>query len=117
MGTIKSVKDKYLIRSGEHQKNLLLVLSGSADVEVNGKPIASLTRGTFIAEISFLSGEPASADVHADKELIFVSWNSDRLKNLKDENPNFWMKLQHALSEDLIRKVKPQAKKDSQIED
>ena len=117
MGTIKSVNDKYLIRSGEHQKNLLLVLSGAADVEVNGKPIASLTRGTFIAEISFLSGEPASADVHADKELIFVSWNSDRLKNLKDENPNFWMKLQHALSEDLIRKVKPQAKRESQIED
>ena len=54
MGTIKSVNDKYLIRSGEYQKNLLLVLSGSADVEVNGKPIANLTRGTFIAEISFL---------------------------------------------------------------
>ena len=117
MGTIKSANDEYLIRSGEHQKNLLLVLSGSADVEVNGKPIANLTRGTFIAEISFLSGEPASADVHANDELFFVSWNSDRLKNLKDENPSFWMKLQHALSEDLIRKVKPQAKKDSQIED
>ena len=117
MGTIKSANDEYLIRSGEHQKNLLLVLSGSANVEVNGKPIANLTRGTFIAEISFLSGEPASADVHANDELFFVSWNSDRLKNLKDENPSFWMKLQHALSEDLIRKVKPQAKKDSQIED
>jgi len=37
------------------------------------------------------------------------------LKNLKHDNPAFWMKLQHALSEDLIKKVKPQAKKDSQI--
>ena len=68
------------------------------------------------AEISFLSGEPASADVHANDELFFVSWNSDRLKNLKDENPSFWMKLQHALTEDLIKKVKPKAKLSSQLE-
>ena len=116
MGTIKSVMGEYLIKSGEHQKNLLLVLNGTANVEVNKKPIAYLNRGTFIAEISFLSGEPASADVFTKNELIFVSWNSERLKNLKDENPSFWMKLQHALSEDLIKKVKPQAKKESQIE-
>ena len=85
--------------------------------EVNEKPIAILERGSFIAEISFLTGEPASADVHAKGEVIFISWKSDRLKNLQHENSSFWMKLQHALSEDLIRKVKPQAKRESQIED
>ena len=37
------------------------------------------------------------------------------LKNMQNENPEFWMKLQHALSEDLIKKVKPSAKKESQI--
>ena len=116
MGTIHSVTDEYLIRSGEHQNNLLLVLSGTADVEVNGNPIASLERAAFIAEISFLSGEPASADVHANDELIFISWESERLKNMRHENPTFWMKLQHALSEDLIKKVKPQAKRNAQIE-
>jgi len=115
MGTIKSVKDDYLIHSGEHQDNLLLVLSGSANVQVNGEIIASLDRGAFIAEISFLSGEPASADVYVNEELIFISWRSGRLKNMQNENPEFWMKLQHALSEDLIKKVKPSAKKESQI--
>ena len=117
MGTIKSKNNEYLIRSGEKQNNLLLVLSGEAPVEVNGKPIATLGRGAFVAEISFLSGEPASADVKASGELIFISWRSERLKNLQHENPNFWMKLQHALSEDLIKKVKPQAKKESQIKE
>ena len=116
MGNIKSVTDGYFIHSGEKQNNLLLVLSGSANVEVNKKPIATLSRGAFIAEISFLTGEPASADVHADGEVIFISWRSERLKNLQHDNPSFWMKLQHALSEDLIKKVKPQAKRDSQIE-
>ena len=115
MGTIKSVKNNYLIHSGEHQNNLLLVLSGSAHVEVNGNIIANLNRGAFIAEISFLSGEPASADVRANEELIFISWRSERLKNMQHDNPEFWMKLQHALSEDLIKKVKPDAKRQSQI--
>ena len=115
MGTIRSVNDDFLIHSGEKQNNLLLVLSGTANVEVNGKPIASLDRGAFIAEISFLTGEPASADVHAIDELIFISWRSERLKNMQHENPAFWMKLQHALSEDLIKKVKPKAKRESQI--
>ena len=116
MGTIKSVVDGYLIHSGEHQNNLLLVLSGTAHIEVNGNPIAKLERGSFIAEISFLTGEPASADVHAKGEIIFISWRSPRLKNLQHENPAFWMKLQHALSEDLIKKVKPKQKRKDQIE-
>ena len=49
MGTIKSVTDGYFIHSGEKQDNLLLVLSGNAEVEVNEKPIAILERGSFIA--------------------------------------------------------------------
>lgn len=116
MGVIKSVKNDYFIHSGEKQSNLLLVLSGVANVEVNKKPIAKLDRGSFIAEISFLTGEQASADVYAKDEVIFISWRSERLKNMQHNNPGFWMKLQHALSEDLIKKVKPQAKRDSQIE-
>ena len=35
---------------------------------------------------------------------------------MQHENSAFWMKLQHALSEDLIKKVKPQAKREAQIE-
>ena len=116
MGTIKSVTDDYFIHSGEKQNNLLLVLSGVASVQVNEIPIANLERGAFIAEISFLTGEPASADVSASGEVIFISWKSERLKNLKQDNSSFWMKLQHALSEDLIKKVKPQAKRASQLE-
>ena len=45
MGTIKSDTNDFLIHSGDYQNNLLLVLSG----------------------------EPASADVRATNELIFIS--------------------------------------------
>ena len=117
MGTIKSTIGDFLIHSRQTQENLIMVLKGVAAVEVSQQRIANLKRGFFIAEISFLTGESASADVHADGELFYVAWKSIRLKNLKHENPAFWMKLQHVLSEDLVKKVKPQAKMETQIEE
>jgi len=117
MGTIKSTICDFLIHSGQTQENLIMVLKGVAAVEVSQQRIANLQRGFFIAEISFLTGEPASADVHADGELFYVAWKSIRLKNLKYENPAFWIKLQHVLSEDLVQKVKPQAKMEAQIKE
>ena len=69
MGTLKEVTDEYFIRSGQTQENLLLVLDGISCVEFDGKKIAFLDRGSFIAEISFLTGEPASADVRADGQF------------------------------------------------
>ena len=115
MGTIKKFNNEYLIHSGEKQNALLLILSGKASVKVNNTIIANLYRGSFIAEISFLTNEPASADVISKNELICIIWNNKRLKNLKKENITFWMKLQHALTEDLIKKVKPQEKLNTQI--
>ena len=115
MGTIKKYTNEHIIHSGEKQNSLLLILSGRATVKVNHNNIARLSRGAFVAEISFLTGEPASADVVTKNEVICIIWKNERLKNLKKDNLPFWMKLQHALTEDLIKKVKPQEKLNSQI--
>jgi len=115
MGTIKKYNDEIIIKSGEQQNSLLLILSGRASVKVNDEVIANLHRGSFIAEISFLTNEPASADVLSKDEVICVLWKNNRLKSLKKENSTFWMKLQHALTEDLIKKVKPKEKLSSQL--
>ena len=117
MGTLKEVTDEYFIRSGQTQENLLLVLDGIACVEFDGKKIVILDRGSFIAEISFLTGEPASADVRADGQLFYISWGNERLKRVQIENPGFWIKLQNCLSKDLIDKVKPKNKKETQVEE
>ena len=79
MGTLREITDEYFIRSGQTQENLLLVLDGEACVEFDGKKIAVLDRGSFIAEISFLTGELASADVLAVDQLFYISWGNERL--------------------------------------
>jgi len=60
------------------------------------------------------TGEPASADVRADGQLFYISWGNERLKRVQIENPGFWVKLQNCLNKDLIDKVKPKNKENTE---
>jgi CRP-like cAMP-binding protein len=98
--------DQIIIHDGEHQDRLLLILKGEARVIKKGKEIALLSRGDFIAEMSFLSEKPAFADVKTDMILSCIEWEKENLSNLEKLNPALWSKLQRTLSKDLITKVK-----------
>ena len=65
--------DDLIIREGEPQKALSLILSGKVSVVRAGGEIAQLSGGTFIAEMCFLSGGPASADVCGQGRLEYIS--------------------------------------------
>ena len=95
-----------IIKEGECQENLFLLLSGRADVTRNSKDVATLKRGDFIAEISLLTEEPASADVYLDKNAKLIMWNQDQIRHFQSSNPAFWTKLHNVLTRDLIDKVK-----------
>jgi len=95
-----------VIKKGEPHDRLLLILNGEAHVMSNKKEIAVLTRKDFIAEMSLLSGEPASADVLCRKELTCITWSRENLDNLEKLNHILWSKLQHILSKDLVGKVR-----------
>ena len=95
-----------IINEGDCQENLFLLLSGTANVSRNNKKIATLGRGDFIAEISLLTQEPASADVHLDKNAKLIMWNQDQIRHFQSSNPSFWTKLHNVLTKDLIEKVR-----------
>ena len=86
MGTINKVSDILLIKQGEHQKEISMILSGLVDVKKDDIQIAALVRGSFIAEMSFLTGKAASADVYANGTVRYISWNQKKLKDLGLEN-------------------------------
>ena len=111
MGNIHDVKHKRLISKGEHQKNLLLILSGEVEVKSTSKLLAKLSRGSFIAEMSFLPGEPATADVFVPDKASYISWNQQKLHSLEQLNPDLLIKIQNILGKDLTTKLK----KDSEI--
>ena len=106
LGEIVKNTDKKIISSGDYQRELLLILNGTASVRREDVNIASLKRGQFIGEISFLTDQPASADVYAGKdELKYIKWDQQKIKAIKLSNHAFWIKLNSVLTNDLTRKV------------
>lgn len=106
MGHAQEHDGKQLIREGEKQKDLVLLLDGHVSVQKSGKKIARLGRGTFVAEMSFVTGEPASADVIADGVVRARAWSQEKLTALEQLNPSLLIKLQNILARDLSGKVK-----------
>ncbi len=106
LGAQKDVTDACLIKEGDYQKSLFLILSGDAEVSREGRIIATLHRGEFVGEISFITKEPASADVNVKSKLYYIEWDQNELRKLKVSNSSFSTKLNQILGEDLARKIK-----------
>jgi hypothetical protein len=106
LGKQKDVTDSALIKEGEYQKSLFLILSGNAAVSRDGRVIATLHRPEFVGEISFITREPASANVDAKSILYYIEWEQEELRRVKAKNAGFWTKLNQCLGEDLARKIK-----------
>ena len=85
----------------------MLVLNGNAEVIRNDKKIATLERGQFIAEISYITGKPASADVLVSNDLTYYVWNGKILKDLRKTHPAMMNKLDRILTLDMAGKLVP----------
>ena len=105
-GKIREVADEIIIREGSRQTELSMIVQGAVVVGKSGKDLTRLTRGSFIAEMSFLTEEPAAADVRADGPAVIISWDQRKLANLKQVNRDLLIKLQAILGKDLTRKLK-----------
>ena len=99
-------EEAVIVEEGRPQEEVMLILSGSARVMKNSKEIAELHRGSFVAEMSLLTGEPASADVVCQTPVTTITWSQKNLRSLKKLNFELWTKIQHVLSKDLVGKVK-----------
>ena len=102
--SVESVNEK-IICSGDRQEELFLVLDGFAKVQREGRDIAVLERGQFIAEISFLTNQPASADVYSEGALEYMKWDQSKIKAIKNTNNLFWIKLNNVLTNDITLKI------------
>ena len=106
LGVYKDSNNSLLIKEGEKQNNLYLVIEGQVSVKRNKKVLNTLSRGKFIAEMSLITNEPATADIYSDKKMKYISWNQNELKHFQVSNKDLWIKLHNILSNDLIRKIK-----------
>jgi len=105
MGSKKIILGGLIIREGERKDSVFIITEGQALVKQNLNTVASLGRGDFIGEMSFISGRKASADVSSDGEISLHAWKREDLTHLKERDNTLWIKIQQALGHDLVAKV------------
>ena len=104
-GTIHQVEKEQLITIGDNQTDLMLILNGNAHVIRDAKNIAILERGQFIAEISYITGKPASANVVSSKKMTYYLWDRKTLDKLRKSKPIMMNKLDRILTLDMAGKL------------
>jgi len=101
-----SVSDTQLVREGTMPDALYFLLSGEVAVRSHGRELARLAPGDFVAEMSLLTGERTTADVHALGQVEYVAWPAAALARLRTRNAMLWSKVQSVLGHNLVEKIR-----------
>jgi hypothetical protein len=94
-----------LIADGSAVGELLLVCGGEVAVRRSGREVARLTAGQFVGEMSFLTREPASAEVVAGTEVRVMAWPQEALRRFLQQKPGIAHQLRAILGLDLLKKL------------
>jgi len=95
-----------LTSQGETTPRVYFIQSGTAAVIQDGEEVARLRANQFVGEISFVTGEPASATVLSLERLRYICWTKDALKAMIEDNPAMGRALHATFSLDLIGKLR-----------
>jgi hypothetical protein len=95
-----------LVASGEPLDRLMLIVDGQARVRVGERDLASLGAGKFIGEMSWLTGQPPSAEVLAEPGLRVASWDARKLREHLEHHPEVRVALQQVMGADLAHKLR-----------
>ena len=94
-----------LTELGEEPKDVMLIYNGEIEADLPDGRKPHYRDGTFIGEISFIKGGPATATVRTVVATRYVSWPKDELRGLLRRNPAMAATLQTVFTEDLTRKL------------
>jgi hypothetical protein len=90
---------------GERLADVMLIYNGAVAVEVGGREVARLKDGSFIGEMSFISGGAATASVKALERTRYLCWSQAELRRLLNRNPSMHFAMQTILNTDLTKKL------------
>lgn len=85
--------------------DVMLIYNGLVKVEADGQTLAQLKDGSFIGEMSYITGGHATATVRAIEPTRYLSWSKKDLSKLLNRNPSMRFAMQTVLSTDLTKKL------------
>ncbi len=90
---------------GENVPHLMFVTEGAARIEKGGQIIAVCSRGDFLGEMSFISGDTASATAIADKPMRIISFDNQKLTALMQRDAKVRRGVEASFNRDLLGKL------------
>lgn len=99
-----------IVAENEDIEKLILLIKGKCDIIIQEKKIALIEDYTFIGEMGFLSGEPASATVIAEEECRVLIWDKEELLAVMKKDSGINVCMQAIFTSDIINKLRKQNK-------
>ena len=98
-----AVAGECFVERGKLLDRLMVIYSGKACVEIDGKNVTELQPGQFIGSISYITEEAAPANIVALEQTRYVSWPKSKLQDFMKKNPDLHTALKTTLAIDLTR--------------
>lgn len=80
-------KGSLLTKQGQIGREFVIILEGEASVIIDDRKVATLSQGDFLGELSVLSGEPRTATVQAETDMLIEVLTRSELVSLLDQKP------------------------------
>jgi CRP-like cAMP-binding protein len=87
---------------------VMLIYNGEVSVAINGNIVAKLRDGSFIGEMSYITGNLPSATVMTTVNSRLIAFPKVEIRNLMARNPGMQSTFHAILSADLSKKLAPQ---------
>ncbi len=94
------------VSQGSQLDSLMLIHSGKACLEIDGRNLHELHPGQFIGGISFITDETAPTNIVALEPTRYVCWPKSKLKVYLTKNPELHAALQTTLAIDLTKRLR-----------
>ena len=101
-----ATRDQVLIRENSQVEDLYLLTSGALNVLQNDQQIARRLPGSFVGELAFLTGDPASAEVVFSEDSKYLHWTAEDLNRLLTKRPSLNKAFEALLTLDVAEKLK-----------
>ncbi len=95
-----------LISEGQDMQCVFVIYRGRVKIEVHERRVAEISQGQFLGEMSFLTGERASATCTTLELTKCLCWNTAELNALLTSQPSLRFGLESVIGADLTRKLK-----------
>ena len=99
-------RGEFILREGQREDRLFLLLDGNVSVRVGGTEIARLFRGDFFGEMNIVDGGTCSASVMAEGPCILLTIDRGAIERLAESGERGASRFLLALCSALVERLR-----------